>query len=100
MLIQIIGLAVLIYIGVLLTLLVLKLKDGITEVQSLKQVISDKLKTKYEIVDSMTTVEAQKKYIRFKSVIFEIIEEASPLFTNMIAKALGGKSSGGYREGG
>ena len=97
--IQIIGLILLGYIAVLLTIFVFKIRDGIKEIQSLKQVISDKLKTKYEIVGNLSILEAQKKYIRFKSIIFEIIEEAGPLFSNMISVALGGKKGGGYREG-
>jgi len=96
----IIGLVIVGYIAVLLTILILKLNNGIQEIKSLNQIISTKLKTKYEIINEMSITEARIKYIRAKSIIFEIIEEAGPLFTNMIAKALGGKSSGGYREGG
>ena len=97
--IQIIGLVLLGYIAVLLTIFVFKMRDGIAEIKSLKQVISDKLKTKYEIVGNLSILEAQKKYIRFKSIVFEIIEEAGPLISNMIGVALGGKKGGGYREG-
>jgi len=98
----IVGIVLGVYIAVLLTILVMKLNKGIQQVQSLNNIISTKLKTKYEIINEMSIKEAKIKYIRARAIIFELIEEAGPLITNMIAKALGGKSgsSDGYREGG
>lgn len=100
MLITLAGLAL--YIAVLLTVLIFKLNKGVQQVQSLEHIISEKLKSKFEIIDNMSVVEAQKKVIRFKSILFEMLEESAPIWTNIIGKALGGKSSssGGYREGG
>ena len=89
-----------IYISTLLTILLLRLKVGLQELQKLNKTITEKLKTKYEIINEMSVLEAKKKYIRAKSLIFEIIEEAGPLISNMISVALGGKKGGGYREGG
>ena len=89
------------YISVLLTIFVVKFKIGVREITSLNQTINEKFKTKYELVNELSITEAHKKYIRFKSVIFEILEEASPIISNAISVALGGKKgSSGYREGG
>lgn len=89
-----------VYIAVILTVIALKLSKGINQIQLLNQTITDKLKTKYEIVNGMSITEAKKKYIRLKATIFEILEEASPIISNAIAKALGGKSTGtSYRDG-
>ena len=96
---QIIGLFVGIYIAVLLTLLIYKLKDGISQIQQLNQVISEKLKTKYEIVNEMSTLEAKKKYIRLKAVIAEILGYLRPDLVEIISTALGGKKGNSYREG-
>ena len=97
---EIIGLGIGFYIAVLFTVLLFRLNSGIQQVKSLKQVISDKLKSKQEIVNGMSVREAKILYIRVKAIIFEILEEASPIISNAIAVALGGKkSSSGYREG-
>ncbi|NNJ45271.1 MAG: hypothetical protein HKP62_04565 [Sulfurovum sp.] len=92
---------ILVYIAVILTVFVVKAKGMITTVDNLRETISEKLKTKEEIVNSMSVLEAKKTYIRFKSEIYNMIDEAGPIFAKWIAKALGGdkKSSGGYREG-
>jgi hypothetical protein len=98
--IGIIGLVIGLYIAVVLTILVIKLKDGIEQIQSLKQIISDKLKTKYEIVNEMTVLEAKKTYVRAKSIILEMLTDTENFWINVIGKAMGGKGgSSGYREG-
>jgi hypothetical protein len=88
------------YISVILTLLFVKLKKGISVVESLEQTISEKFKDKREIINEMSILEAKKHYIRLKAEILGLVKEASPILTKCINDAIAGnKGSSTYREG-
>lgn len=64
-----------------------------------EQVISEKLKSKLEVINEMSVVEARKWDIRLQQQLFEWMESFATIIANKVGVMLGGKKTSGYREG-